>query len=109
MPGLTNGLLALDYVPPLAAALDTLGYSLVQPVLSSSYKGERGSHPVLGSTRAACPVDVLSYTPCPGLVPVREFCLLFCFYGKLDGNALPWLSSMRSFGNAFAVSGLLVV
>lgn len=39
VPGLTDGLLALDYVPALAAALDRLGYSFVQPVLSSSYKG----------------------------------------------------------------------
>lgn len=41
VPGLTDGLLALDYVPPLAEALDRLGYSFVQPVLSSSYKGVR--------------------------------------------------------------------
>eukprot|EP00752_Nemacystus_decipiens_P012651 g11205.t2 len=39
VPGLTDGLLALDYVPALAAAMDKLGYSFVQPVLSSSYKG----------------------------------------------------------------------
>lgn len=39
VPGLTDGLLALDYVPALAAALDRLGYSFVQPILSSSYKG----------------------------------------------------------------------
>ncbi|CAN0165528.1 unnamed protein product, partial [Pylaiella littoralis] len=39
VPGLTDGLLALDYLPALGAALERLGYSLVQPVLSSSYKG----------------------------------------------------------------------
>ena len=39
VPGLTDGLLALDYVPALAAAMDRLGYSFVQPILSSSYKG----------------------------------------------------------------------
>eukprot|EP00903_Cladosiphon_okamuranus_P018794 g17289.t1 len=39
VPGLTDGLLALDYVPALAAALDRRGYSFVQPILSSSYKG----------------------------------------------------------------------
>ncbi|CAN0388040.1 unnamed protein product, partial [Ectocarpus sp. 13 AM-2016] len=39
VPGLTDGLLALDYVPELAAALDRLGFSFVQPVLSSSYQG----------------------------------------------------------------------
>ena len=41
VPGLTDGLLALGYLPRLAASLDRLGYSLVQPVLSSSYKGDK--------------------------------------------------------------------
>lgn len=41
VPGLTDGLLALDFVPALAAAMDRLGYSFVQPILSSSYKGNQ--------------------------------------------------------------------
>jgi len=41
VPGLTDGLLALEFVPVLAAAMDRLGYSFVQPILSSSYKGAR--------------------------------------------------------------------
>lgn len=39
VPGLTDGLLSVGYIPALAAAMDRLGYSFVQPVLSSSYKG----------------------------------------------------------------------
>lgn len=37
--GLTDGLLACSYVEALGAALDERGWSLVQPVLSSSYAG----------------------------------------------------------------------
>jgi hypothetical protein len=37
--GLTDGLLALDYLPPLDALLASKGVALVQPLLSSSYKG----------------------------------------------------------------------
>lgn len=37
--GLTDGLLACSYVEALGAALDARGWSLVQPVLSSSYAG----------------------------------------------------------------------
>ncbi len=43
VPGLTDGLLALDYVPALAAAMDRLGFSFVQPILSSSYKGAQNA------------------------------------------------------------------
>ncbi|KAL1493507.1 hypothetical protein AB1Y20_017212 [Prymnesium parvum] len=37
--GLTDGLLACDYVPRLAAACDLKGWALVQPLLSSACKG----------------------------------------------------------------------
>ena len=49
MAGLTDGLLACDYIPRLAAGLDRVGYSLVQPVLSSSYKGEKPTALLVGS------------------------------------------------------------
>ena len=35
--GLSDGLLACPYAPPLAKALEALGYATVQPVLRSSY------------------------------------------------------------------------
>lgn len=37
--GLTDGLLACKWVPPLAQRLDHAGWSVVQPLLSSSYAG----------------------------------------------------------------------
>lgn len=37
--GLTDGLLACSYVEALAAECDTKGWALVQPIISSSYKG----------------------------------------------------------------------
>lgn len=64
VPGLTDGLLALDYVPALAAAMDRLGYSFVQPILSSSYKGAVPPH--------AC------YKPCPGQCNTRKVCFVMC-------------------------------
>lgn len=39
IPGLTDGLLSLRYLPALAAALGPEGWRVVQPVLSSSYSG----------------------------------------------------------------------
>eukprot|EP00210_Caulerpa_lentillifera_P000714 g691.t1 len=39
IPGLTNGLLSLPYAPGLAATLDSQSWSLVQPLMSSSYQG----------------------------------------------------------------------
>ncbi|CAN0289691.1 unnamed protein product, partial [Discosporangium mesarthrocarpum] len=39
VPGLTDGLLSVDYVPALAEVLERLGFSFVTPVLSSSYQG----------------------------------------------------------------------
>ena len=35
--GLTDGLISIDYCVPLAQALQTIGFSFIQPVLSSSY------------------------------------------------------------------------
>lgn len=57
VPGLTDGPLSKSYVPALGAALERLGYSLVQPVLSSSYKGECSTSG-LHSGRGAGPVAV---------------------------------------------------
>ncbi|XP_020584827.1 UPF0613 protein PB24D3.06c isoform X1 [Phalaenopsis equestris] len=37
--GLTDGLLATEYLEPLSVALENLNWSLVQPLLSSSYVG----------------------------------------------------------------------
>ena len=39
IPGLTDGMMGLGYVPALAAELESRGWALVQPVLSSSYLG----------------------------------------------------------------------
>jgi len=39
IPGLTDGLLSLRYSPALAEAVRSVGWRVVQPVLSSSYKG----------------------------------------------------------------------
>jgi len=39
VPGLTDGLLALPYIPALARAVARQGWTFVQPVLSSSYMG----------------------------------------------------------------------
>ena len=35
--GLSDGLLACPYAPPLAEALEALGYATVQPILRTSY------------------------------------------------------------------------
>ena len=35
--GLSDGLLACPYAPPLAKALEALGYATVQPILRTSY------------------------------------------------------------------------
>lgn len=39
IPGLTDGLLSLRYMPDLAKAVQHQGWRVVQPVLSSSYRG----------------------------------------------------------------------
>lgn len=45
VPGLLDGLLTLGYVPALAAAMNRLGFSFVQPILSSAYKGKKSAVP----------------------------------------------------------------
>ncbi|CAB1103167.1 unnamed protein product [Ectocarpus sp. CCAP 1310/34] len=69
VPGLTDGLLALDYVPELAAALDRLGFAFVQPVLSSSYQGYGTSSLRQDVEELDELLDYLSSTPSP---PVPE-------------------------------------